>query len=152
MGAYYQDDSGQEHPIIMGCYGMGVVRLLACVVEANHDERGIIWPMTVAPYHVHIVALGTSPEVREAADGLYEALLKQGTEVLYDDRDESAGVKFNDADLMVSYSHHSLREEPRREGGAEAPQGASGSRPLLRRPPWWRQLWQARSRDCRKEE
>ncbi|MGE5578740.1 MAG: proline--tRNA ligase [Bacillota bacterium] len=119
MGANYQDESGQEHPIVMGCYGMGVGRLLACVVEANHDERGIIWPMTVAPYHVHIVALGSSPEVKEAADALYEDLQRQGTEVLYDDRDESAGVKFNDADLMGMPIRITVSARSLKEGGCE---------------------------------
>ena len=115
MGANYQDEAGKEHPIVMGCYGMGVGRLLACVVEANHDERGIMWPMTVAPYHVHLLALGTSEEIKTAAESLYVALQRQGTEVIYDDRDESAGVKFNDADLMgmpirITVSARSLRE------------------------------------------
>ncbi len=119
MGANYQDEAGKEHPIVMGCYGMGVGRLLACVVEANHDDRGIIWPMTVAPYHVHMVALGTSDEVRTAAESLYTALTSQGTEVIYDDRDESAGVKFNDADLMGIPIRITVSPRSLKEGGAE---------------------------------
>ena len=103
----------------MGCYGMGVGRLLACVIEANHDEKGIIWPMTVAPYHVYLIALGTSNEVREAAEGLYEAMQRKGTEVLYDDRDESAGVKFNDADLLGMPIRVTVSKRSLKQGGAE---------------------------------
>ena len=119
MGANYQDESGKEHPIVMGCYGMGVGRLLACVVEANHDERGITWPMTVAPYHVHMLALGTSEEIKTAAESLYAALQSQGTEAIYDDRDESAGVKFNDADLMGMPIRITVSARSLKEGGAE---------------------------------
>ena len=119
MGATYQDEEGKEHPIVMGCYGMGVGRLLACVIEANHDERGIIWPMTVAPYHVYLIVLGTSQAVREAAESLYEAMQRQGTEVLYDDRDESAGVKFNDADLLGMPIRVTVSERSLKQGGAE---------------------------------
>jgi prolyl-tRNA synthetase len=119
MGADYQDEDGEEHPIVMGCYGMGVGRLLACVIEANHDEKGIIWPMTVAPYHVYLLALGNSPNTRQAADSLYDALLAQGTEVLYDDRDESAGVKFNDADLLGMPLRVTVSERSLKQGGAE---------------------------------
>ncbi len=119
MGANYQDEDGTEHPIVMGCYGMGVGRLLACVIEANHDDKGIIWPMTVAPYHVHLVQLGSSPAVKEAAESLYQALLEQGTEVIYDDRDESAGVKFNDADLMGMPIRITVSERSLKQGGAE---------------------------------
>lgn len=101
MGAGFLDEKGESHPCVMGCYGIGVTRLLAAVIEANHDERGITWPASVAPYPVHIVALNVSrPEVREAADRLYAALRAAGLDALYDDRDEAAGVKFNDADLL----------------------------------------------------
>ena len=86
----------------MGCYGMGVSRLLAVVAEEHHDDRGLAWPPEVAPFQVHLVALGAgrSPEVAEAADALYERLVDGGVEVLYDDRDVSPGVKFADADLL----------------------------------------------------
>jgi len=85
----------------MGCYGIGVERLLAAVVEANHDEQGIIWPAELAPYQVHLVALGMDrPDVAEAADRLYAELQEAGIAALYDDREESPGVKFNDADLL----------------------------------------------------
>lgn len=100
MGATYLDAEGQAKPIIMGCYGMGVERILAAAVEANHDDRGIIWPEELAPYRVHLVALNIDrDEVRAAAESLYGELDQAGLTVLYDDRPESAGVKFNDADL-----------------------------------------------------
>src|SRR5690606_17239190 len=100
MDANFQDEDGTLKPLVMGCYGMGVGRLLACVVEENRDEKGIIWPITVAPYHVHLLSLGAASQVLEVAESLYEQLGQLGVEVLYDDRDESAGVKFNDADRL----------------------------------------------------
>ena len=85
----------------MGSYGIGTERLLAAVIEANHDERGITWPAEIAPFQVHLVALQPEREdVRKAAEELYAALQALGLEVLYDDRDETPGVKFNDADLL----------------------------------------------------
>ena len=102
LGALYLDQDGQQRPITMGCYGIGVGRLLAAAIEQNHDERGIIFPAPLAPYQVHLVGLNVSePDVADAADGLYRELWEQGIETLYDDRpDQSAGVKLNDADLM----------------------------------------------------
>jgi len=102
MGATYLDENGQEHPIVMGSYGIGSGRLIACVLEACHDEQGIQWPITIAPYQVMLVSLATqrAPEVAAAADRIYQELRAAGIEVLYDDRDERAGVKFNDADLL----------------------------------------------------
>ncbi|HEY7296058.1 MAG TPA: proline--tRNA ligase [Dehalococcoidia bacterium] len=101
MDARYLDERGEQQPCIMGCYGIGITRLLAAAIEANHDERGIVWPQSLAPYPVQIVALNSDrPEVREAAEPLYAELLAAGIEPLLDDRDEAAGVKFNDADLL----------------------------------------------------
>lgn len=101
LGAVYLDESGRQKPIIMGCYGIGVGRLLAAAVEQNHDDKGIVFPIPIAPYQVHLVALNPEREdVRSTADDLYTALEGRGLEVLYDDREESAGVKFNDADLL----------------------------------------------------
>ncbi len=101
MGATFLDNEGKEQPIIMGCYGIGVGRLFAGAVEQNHDERGIIWPPAIAPYQVHLVALNIdNPEVGPRARRLYQELQQTGIEVLFDDRAESAGVKFNDADLI----------------------------------------------------
>ena len=101
LGANYVDGAGKQHPIIMGCYGIGVGRLLAAAIEQNHDDKGIIFPTPLAPYHVNLVGLNlTDSAVAQVAEELYHRLWQQGIETLYDDRpDEAAGVKFNDADL-----------------------------------------------------
>lgn len=118
MGASFVDEQGESRPVIMGCYGIGITRLLACIAEHYHDEQGLVWPVTVAPYPVHLVALagGSAESVRATADGLYQQLQAAGMEVLYDDRDESPGVKFNDADLIglpirLTVSKRSLGQE-----------------------------------------
>ena len=102
MGATYLDENGESKPIVMGSYGIGSERLMACIVERFNDDKGIIWPISVAPYQIALVSLATEkqPEVAEAADRIYAELKAAGFEVLYDDRDERAGVKFNDADLL----------------------------------------------------
>ncbi len=102
LGAYYLDRDGERRPILMGCYGIGVGRLLAAAIEQNHDDKGIIFPTPIAPYQVHLVGLNLSDEtVAQAAGELYQRLWQEGIETLYDDRtDEAAGVKFNDADLL----------------------------------------------------
>jgi prolyl-tRNA synthetase len=101
MGAYYADAEGNSRPIVMGCYGIGVGRLLASVIEASHDEKGIIWPFSVAPFEVYLCPLFLEDErVSQTAEMLYNELTDSGIEVLYDDRMESPGVKFNDADLL----------------------------------------------------
>lgn len=101
-GGTYVTEDGGEVPYSMGCYGMGVSRLLAVVAEEHHDDRGLVWPEDLAPYRVHLVSLspGRAPEVAAAADALYDRLVTSGVEVLYDDRDVSPGVKFTDADLL----------------------------------------------------
>jgi len=101
LGALFIDDNGISHPIVMGCYGIGLGRLLAAAVEQNHDDKGIVWPLPVAPYHIYLCPLyreGT--RVAEVAEELYARLEAEGFEVLFDDRLESPGVKFNDADLL----------------------------------------------------
>lgn len=100
LGATYLDEQGQSHPIVMGSYGIGSGRLAATIVEQYHDEKGITWPVTVAPFHVSLLSLGAEPEVIDAAEALYETLVAAGIEVLYDDRPDRAGVKFNDAELI----------------------------------------------------
>jgi len=97
LGATYLDKNGKAQPVIMGSYGIGSGRLLACIAEEHHDDQGLIWPITIAPYHVHLVALRG---VESEAEKIYQDLIKAGMEVLYDDRGESPGVKFNDADLL----------------------------------------------------
>jgi prolyl-tRNA synthetase len=98
-GCSFLDRDGVEKPVVMGSYGIGVGRLLACIAEEHHDEHGLAWPITVAPYDVHVV-LVPGGAAREAADKLYAELEAAGVETLYDDREERAGVKFNDADLI----------------------------------------------------
>jgi len=121
LGCTFLDKDGQQKPVIMGSYGIGVGRLLACVAEAHHDEHGLVWPITVAPFHVHLVLLrgkGT-PQAEETADKLYTDLQAAGIEVLYDDRDESPGVKFNDADLIGCPVRITVSERALAQGGAE---------------------------------
>ena len=100
MNATYLSQKGRPQLLFMGCYGIGIGRLLASIVEANHDENGIIWPPAVAPYQIHLMHIGKGDEVRQRAEALYTELRAQGYEVLYDDRQESPGVKFNEADLL----------------------------------------------------
>jgi len=101
LGATYLDESGQSKPIVMGCYGIGISRTMAAIIEQHHDEKGIRWPVSVAPYHVVIVPVKyDDAQQRQVAEELYEQLLADGVEVVLDDRDERAGVKFNDADLI----------------------------------------------------
>jgi prolyl-tRNA synthetase len=101
LGATYLDAQGNQRPAVMGSYGIGTERLLAAVVEANHDEQGIIWPAEIAPFQVHLVVLQPNrQQVREAGEELYLRLRSDGIAVLYDDRDETPGVKFKDADLL----------------------------------------------------
>ncbi len=101
LGALFIDQSGQSHPIVMGSYGIGLGRLLAAAIEQNHDDKGIIWPLAIAPYHLYLCPLyGENPQVVATAENLYADLTAQGLEVLFDDRNESPGVKFNDADLL----------------------------------------------------
>jgi len=121
LGCTFLDKDGQQKPVIMGSYGIGVGRLLACVAEAHHDEHGLVWPITVAPFHVHLVLLrgkGT-PQAKETADKLYAELQAAGIEVLYDDRHESPGVKFNDADLIGCPVRITVSERALDQGGAE---------------------------------
>jgi prolyl-tRNA synthetase len=101
MNATYLDENQKAHPIVMGCYGIGVTRTLAAVVEQHHDKDGIIWPMSVAPYHVIITLVKPDDEAQSAlADDIYDKLNAVGVEVLLDDRKERPGVKFKDADLI----------------------------------------------------
>ncbi len=100
MGATFMDEAQASHPIVMGCYGIGVSRLVATTVEQHHDADGIAWPMSLAPYPVHVVTLGKDAPVLEAAQKLHDELEAKGIDVLWDDRDERPGVKFKDADLM----------------------------------------------------
>ena len=100
MNATYLSQKGRSQLLFMGCYGIGLGRLLASIVEVNHDKDGIIWPPAVAPYQIHLMYIGKGDEVRQRTESLYTQLRAQGYEVLYDDRPESPGVKFKEADLL----------------------------------------------------
>lgn len=99
-GLKFTDKDGIEKPVTMGCYGIGTTRLIGTIVEAKHDDNGIIWPMSVAPYQVHLISIGNDENIIAKADDLYKNLVKSGIEVLYDDRKDSPGVKLKDADLI----------------------------------------------------
>ena len=130
VGATYLGEDGVAHPIIMGSYGIGVGRNVACVVEAHHDDKGIIWPVEVAPYAAHLVEIGAArePRVAELAERLHQVAFDAGREILWDDRDESPGVKFTDAELLgmpwiLTVSPRSLAA-----GGVEVTERATGER------------------------
>jgi len=119
-GTTYLDANGQEQPVVMGSYGIGLGRLLAAILEFHHDERGIVWPPTLAPAQVHLLALGRDEDVRRAAEELYADLRSRRVEVLYDDRDESPGVKFADADLIGLPLRLTVSRRSLEAGGVEA--------------------------------
>lgn len=101
MNAIYKDENQQDHPLVMGCYGIGVSRTLAAVIEQHHDEDGIIWPVSVAPYHAIVTLVKPKDEEQaKLAEEIYQSLLVAGVEAVIDDRDERPGVKFKDADLL----------------------------------------------------
>ena len=100
MNVSVLDPNGKAVTPIMGCYGIGVTRTLAAVVEQHHDDKGLIWPMTVAPFHVHLVGISKTAEEKEKVDAIYELMTSCGIDVLYDDRNASPGIKFADADLV----------------------------------------------------
>lgn len=118
LGAVFVDKNGQKKPIVMGCYGIGVGRLMASIVEFYHDEKGILWPKEVAPYNVYLIGIMNNDTIiKRKAEEIYEILQKVGVEILYDDREEvSAGEKFADADLIgcpvrIVVSEKTLKEE-----------------------------------------
>jgi len=120
LGARYADEDGSERPIWMGSYGIGLGRLLACVAEENRDDRGLVLPVSVAPYQVSLVSLARTDEGHRAAEELFETLLGEGIEVLFDDRrDQSAGVKLNDSDLRGLPIRVIVGEKSLDAGGAE---------------------------------
>ena len=120
LGGVYLDRDGTEKPVVMGCYGIGSGRTLACVLEEHHDEQGIRFPISVAPYHVHCVAMTQrAPEVAELADRLYQDAWAQGVEMLLDDRDATPGVKFNDADLIGLPLRITIGSRSLKAGGVE---------------------------------
>ena len=101
MKAEFSDEDGKLKPVVMGCYGIGVNRIMAAAAELHNDEKGIIWPLAIAPFQVLVVPINyKEANIRETTDNIYEELNRLGVEILLDDRDESAGIKFNDAELI----------------------------------------------------
>lgn len=111
----YTDEKGGKHPVVMGCYGIGPSRVMGTIVEALSDEKGIVWPESVAPFSIHLVSLNKNDE----AEMLYQNLIKEGTSVIYDDRDASAGEKFADADLIGIPTRIVISEKSLASGGVE---------------------------------
>ncbi len=123
MGCTFQDESGKAQPVIMGSYGIGVGRLLACLAEEFHDDKGLVLPASIAPFHVHIVNL---LKTNEEAEKIYADLMESGLEVILDDRKETAGVKFNDADLLGMPLRITLGNKAMKDGEVEFTVRSSG--------------------------
>ena len=130
MGDAVLAEDGVARPIVMGSYGIVIGRNVACIVEAHHDDKGIIWPAEVAPFAAHLVSIGAAkePQVPEIAERLHAFAIDAGHEILWDDRDESPGVKFTDAELLgmpwiLTVSPRSLAA-----GGIEVTERATGDR------------------------
>ncbi len=132
LGCTFQGRDGLEHPVIMGSYGIGVGRLLACIAETHHDDYGLCWPISVAPYAMHLVlAAGGEAAPAAAAERLYADLQAAGVDVLYDDRDERPGVKFMDADLLGMPLRLTLGDKSLKQGGVEFKRRTSKEKVLV---------------------
>jgi prolyl-tRNA synthetase len=130
FGSMYLGEDGERHPIVMGSYGIGLGRNVACIVEAHHDEKGIAWPDEVAPYPAHLVSIGAGrdPKVLETAERLHALAAEAGRDILYDDRDESPGVKFTDAELLGMPWIMTVSPRSLAAGGVEVTRRATGER------------------------
>ncbi len=132
LKAFYLDEKGSEKPIIMGSYGIGPARIAAAAVEQGHDEAGIIWPSAIAPFDIHILPLNMGDEkIREAAENIYESLTEAGLDSLLDDREERAGVKFKDADLIGIPLQIVIGERNLKEGRVEIKIRKSGEKSIV---------------------
>lgn len=129
MDAHFVDQEGNRRPLVMGCYGIGLGRTMAAAVEANHDERGIIWPKEISPFDAHLLFLEGGQEI---AESLYGAIEKSGLEVLYDDRDEAAGVKLADADLIGIPVRILVSARSIKEGGVEVARRGDGKAEIVK--------------------
>jgi prolyl-tRNA synthetase len=128
----YLDEAGERHPCVMGCYGIGVERMLAAIIEANHDENGIVWPAEVAPYDAHVVVLnGDQEPVADALAQLEAAFQKERLSVLVDDRPDSAGIKFKDADLLGMPVRMTLGPRSLEKGGVELRERKTGETTIV---------------------
>jgi prolyl-tRNA synthetase len=129
LGAKYLDEKGEEHPIVMGSYGIGVERIIACYIEQNHDDKGLIWNKALAPFDIHLIALNMKNEtVVSGAEKIYADLQKDGYEVLFDNRDAAAGFKFNDADLLGMPVQIVIGEKKLKDGKCELKIRKTGER------------------------
>lgn len=129
MNAKFIDEKGEEHPIIMGSYGIGVERIMACFIEQHHDEKGIVWEKPLAPFDVHLIALNLKKEsVANESEKIYNELQKNGIKVLFDDRDAAAGFKFNDADLLGMPIQIVIGEKKLKDGKCEVKIRKTGER------------------------
>ena len=119
MHAVYLDENGKEQLMEMGCYGIGIGRTAAAAIEQNYDDKGIIWPLAIAPFHVEVISVGEDAKVKKMAEDVYDELGYAGLEVLFDDRDERPGVKFADADLIGIPYHAIIGKKAVEEGKIE---------------------------------
>jgi prolyl-tRNA synthetase len=135
LGAKFLDENGKEFPVIMGSYGIGIDRIVACHIEQNHDENGIIWDRAIAPFDIHLIAVGArSAQVTETAEALYGELSRKGLDVLYDDRKEtSPGFKFKDADLLGMPYQVIVGEKNLANGNIEIKERKTGKRTIVPR-------------------
>jgi prolyl-tRNA synthetase len=127
MNAVFLDPEGKECLAVMGCYGIGVSRVAAAAIEQHHDAKGMLWPTPIAPFHIHLLPLSQSAAVSSTAQTLYETLSQAGAEVLWDDRDERAGVKFNDADLIGAPYQLVIGEKGLAQGTVEFKERKTGA-------------------------
>jgi prolyl-tRNA synthetase len=133
LGLAYSDETGKNKPVIMGSYGIGPGRLMGTIVEIHGDEKGLVWPEAVAPFAVHLVALfDKEGEVKKAADALYESLTKKGVEVLYDDRDATAGEKFSDSDLIGIPVRYTISAKTLKENSIEVKNRKTGETSVVK--------------------
>jgi prolyl-tRNA synthetase len=120
LGCVFTDEGGEDKPMIMGCYGVGIGRTVAAAIEQNHDKDGIIWPRPLAPFEVLLIAVNPEDEaVKRTAEEIYDQLQEKGIDVLFDDRDERPGVKFKDADLIGLPVRLTVSERSLKQGGVE---------------------------------
>jgi len=127
LGLNYKDAEGKSHPVFMGSYGIGPGRVMGTIVEIHADDKGLVWPEAVAPFAVHLIALfDEAGKVKKAADELYEKLTKKGVEVLYDDRDDRAGEKFGDSDLIGIPKRYVISEKTLKDDSVEIKDRATG--------------------------
>ncbi len=133
LKAFYLDREGKERPIIMGSYGIGPARIAAAAIEQNHDDKGIVWPTSIAPFQVHLLPINIKDKkVLETAEGLYGTMQKDGVEVLFDDRDESPGVKFKDADLIGMPYQLIIGMRNLKEGKVEVKERRTGASSMVK--------------------